>query len=503
MKPSIYISSVILAFWMLIMPSPISGQVIVEPGSFISVAAGGQLFIDTSFTILTDDTMSGHLCDRNPAGEIDITGSVIVERYLSADEWHNCASPVANNQSTVYTGTDLIFYYDETIIQNDWEFGWVMYEGMLSAMKGYDVYLFSPATVSYTAPSSAGLNTGNYSINVTRTDPPIGEIENRKGWNLIGNPYPSPVDWLRDQGWDKSTINDAKYIWDPVNQSYSIFLGGKDPIDVNNGTRYIPANQGFWVQALHNGSVKINNLCRVGQMENTPGFYKNTGFDYPILCLRVEVDGFYDETIIRFIDGATAGFDINQDACSFLGRSGNSPQISSACGRDYLDINTLPFIGESMEIPLNFKYSGNSICTLSILEKSNLCDFAEVYILDQHSNTLIDLSTKPEYSFPTNSGVESTGFMLYINPSEDIKNQITNDNAFSIFSFDKTICIVKNTARDMATELSVFDIYGNLMERCQIPVCNEYFHATTCPKGYYIARITSNDISISKKILIN
>ena len=116
---------------------------------------------------------------------------------------------------------------------------------------------------------------------------PNGEIESHKGWNLVGNPYPSPLDWLSEAGWDKSDINDAKYIWNPAAYNYTIFLGGSEPIGINGGTRYIPSNQGFWVQANQNGTLSVNNVARVGIMSSTPDFYKSTFSSFPLVCFQI------------------------------------------------------------------------------------------------------------------------------------------------------------------------------------------------------------------------
>ena len=147
-------------------------------------------------------TGSGYLVDQNAAGEIDITGDVTVQRYLTANEWHNTGIPVSNATTSVYAGTDLIFYYDETLILSDWNFGWVMmYPSALVPFRGYDGYFAtSPVTVSYTATVTETLNTVTYTFGITLTNSTPGEIPSHKGWNLAGNPYPSPVDWMAASG---------------------------------------------------------------------------------------------------------------------------------------------------------------------------------------------------------------------------------------------------------------------------------------------------------------
>ncbi len=204
-----YISTVFLVLWVNVT----CGQLVIGESSGITVTSGTSLYIGTDLYIKSDNSGTGHLADQNSSSDINITGSVTIERYLTQDGWHNISAPLDNLESDLITGTDLIFYYDETIIQNDWNFGWVMYDGPLDVMRGYDVFLPSTITANYFDNSSSHLNSGLYSIGVTKTDPANGEVESRKGWNLLGNPYVSPVDWLHPTAWDKSDINDAVYIW--------------------------------------------------------------------------------------------------------------------------------------------------------------------------------------------------------------------------------------------------------------------------------------------------
>ena len=282
-----------------------SAQFFVKQGSSITIKEGSSLYIGTTLTLGSDWTGSGYLADQTIDGDVSITGNVTVKRYIRGNGWHNVSKPVATANTSLFATTDLVFYYDETKIYNDWNFGWVWYDGNLSTMKGYDVYLdANDITVNYTASNSTGLNTGSYNIGVTLTNVANGEIESHKGWNLVGNPYPSPLDWLEETAWDKSDINDAKYIWFPTNDNYTIYLGGPAPIGINGGTQYIPSNQGFWVQAITNGTISVNNGARKGVISPTPDFYKNSNFSYPLISLITSSDSLSDETIIRFPDHA-------------------------------------------------------------------------------------------------------------------------------------------------------------------------------------------------------
>lgn len=490
-KRNVNIKTCFLIIVALVFSISAKSQFYISSGSSITITEGGSLYSNTDLIIKSNETVSGHLCDQTPVGEITITGDLLIERYFSASKWHNSACPVSNNNCGVYSGTDLIFYYDESIIQNDWDFGWVFYEGNLNPMIGYDVFLPEAETVNYTGTTSAELNTGAYSTNVTRTDVPNGEIESHKGWNLIGNPYPSPLDWLIETGWGKTPINDAKYIWNPINQNYTIFLGGAMPVGLNGGTRYIPANQGFWVQAIQNGTVQVNNSARCGIMEDTPGFYKNGMGNYPIICLRIDVDGFYDETIIRFLKNATDEFDKGLDACKFTGRAGKSPQISSFCADDLMAINTLSEVKQGMTIDLAFQFSEDKICEISLSPITALDDSIAIFIKDLVTNEIIDLRKTTKFSFFHHKQNNLKRFRLYINPAEDIKNNISSDNAYSVYARGKSIFITKKTSLDLSGNIKVYDMFGRKVAEKTMPSTNHFSFNLNSASGYYVIEISN------------
>ena len=421
-------------------------QLVLSPGSSITIKDGTSLYVGTSLYIKSDASGSGYLADQNSSGNCTIAGDKTVERYLTANGWHNISSPVSNANSNEFTGTDLIFYYDETIILNDWDFGWVWYDGSLSVMKGYDIFLPSTITANYTATGGELLNTGSYNIDVTRTNVANGEAENRKGWNLIGNPYPSPVDWLLESGWDKSDINDAKYIWNPSNNNYTIFLGGSSPTGINGGTQYIPSNQGYWVQAVQNGNISISNATRLGIMTSTPDYYKISNTTSEELRLIASGNGYTDETMIRFLNGTTSGFDINNDASKLFST------------HDYLK--------------------------------------------DLREQKMIYLNSQKIYHFYHDPSYSKSRFIIYFNPSQDVINSINPKSYFNISTYKNTLTITRNTAKQYNGEVSIYNMHGQRLTSFQLSNNIKTNVKLSVPAGYYIVSIVTENQVINSKIRI-
>ncbi len=480
----------------------LSAQFVVKPGSSITIKEGSSLYVGTTFILESNWVGSAYLADQTTNGSVNITGNVTVKRFIRGNGWHNVSKPVASANTSQFNTTDLVFYYDETKIYNDWNFGWVWYDGALSTMKGYDVYLEeNNLYVIYTATNSTGLNTGTYNIDVTLTNVANGEVESHKGWNLIGNPYPSPVDWLVESGWDKNDINDAKYIWNPVADNYTIFLGGSNPVGVNGGTQYIPSNQGFWVQATTNGNISVNNSARKAIISSTPDYYKNSNSSYPLISLVASGNSLSDETIIRFIENTSNGFDRNYDASKLYSGSLKVPQISTSSNNLEFAINTYPKIIDNSEIPLNFWCATSGHYCLELGENSNTNSINSIYLFDKFNKQFVNLSTERKYCFDHNNISIKQRFAILINPSNNKMISLKTASPFLVYSNNKNINISCLLTEKINAEVQIVNLMGQIVYSKTI---NDYntnivLHSGS---GYYIVRIISQDGQFNTKIFI-
>lgn len=498
------VSKICLLLGLVAIIPELFGQLTIEPGSFITLKEGGSLMINTELHLKSNSDSSGFFVDQTTDGDVTITGDITVERYMAADIWHNVASPVSNETTSCFTGTNLIFWYDETLIMNDWNFGWVWDTlGSLDVFRGYDIYFDgSPVLVTYHATGSETLNTGAYNMPVTLTvSVPPEPIEAHKGWNLVGNPYPSPADWLAS-GWDKSDINDIKYIWDGVQDIYTIFVGGGSPIGINGGTRFIPSNQGFWVQAIQTGSLGIQNSVRIGDMTGTPDYYKITPVDYPMVSLVASGNNRSDEVVIRFIKGTTEGFDLNYDALKLFSAAESVPQLSIRSGKDILALNTLPQISDNLAIPLDFLCGKSGYYGICLSQKTKLDPDVKVYLKDERLQKCIDLATNSYYQFYHEPSYTSHRFKIYFNPTSDFINNITPENYFSVYSGKNNITIIKNTEEQVSAMMKVYNITGQLLYIATLGFEDKSSFNVNFPPGYYVVSISSNQHVSNAKILI-
>ena len=172
-----------------------------------------------------------------------------VNQYLTYRTWY-MSSPVA---SASPSGMGAIKYFDETVAGNSWPAATTMTAG-----KGYFVTPIDDEDHISNILFNGTLNSGNQDITLTRT---LANTE-KPGFNLIGNPYPSYLDWTAvcSYSTDGGTTHPNQDIMPTTTMWYRTKASGTwDFVTVNGegvkspseatATKYIPPMQAFWVKA--------------------------------------------------------------------------------------------------------------------------------------------------------------------------------------------------------------------------------------------------------------
>src|SRR5690606_8715439 len=101
-------------------------------------------------------------------------------------------------------------------------------------------------TAEKTVEISGTVNNGNYSRTLYNHN---GKFTN--GFNLVGNTYPSPIDWDAADGWTKTNVDNAIYFFmagteDRYTGTYTSYVNGIKSDD-EKSSNIIPSMQGFFV----------------------------------------------------------------------------------------------------------------------------------------------------------------------------------------------------------------------------------------------------------------
>jgi len=367
----------------------------------------------------------------------------------------------------------------------------------LNVTEGYFVWsassISSPVDVSF----CGLLNTGNQTVSNLTFNDNIGEGH---GWNLIGNPYPSSVEW--DNTWSQSGIDATIYVYDGT--QYLIWnynLGGYG----SKGNGYIPSTQGFWVKANStNPSLIIPNNRRI---HISQAFYKSSEPVKNMININITGNGYSDEAIVGMIPEANDSYDSEFDAYKIYGIE-DAPQLFSLYEDLELAANIFPDIVNEKIIRLGIKTGNKAEYTFNFLGIDSFDSSIDVYLEDKviSDNTVdfINLRENPFYTFTTNIGTDIDRFVIHFNKNQaDIYNNPADDGSSDeivIYSYEKNIYVnypYNSQARATVHNLLGKEIFSKDLIRHQM----NRLHLNV-ERGYYIVKVVSQEALKTEKVFI-
>lgn len=474
-------------------------------------ARSGNL-ITNGFLTLISSASGTALIDGSGNGQV--IGNVTMERYIpSAFGYKYFSSPfTAANVGQYADDVELsasfatFFSYDE----NQSSTGWDVFTNVASLLvpgSGYALN-FGTSQTPKTVSTTGIVNNG--------TIGPLTVSNNNKtytrGFNLVGNPYPSPIDW-NAPGWNKTNVDNALYFFDAGTTdqyvgTYSTYINGVS----SNGVagNIIPAQQAFFVHVTDGsypvtGSIEFTNEVRVNNLN--PVFHKNSsGAPETIIRLNAsfpELSSTPDFAVLYYSNLASEKFDPSLDALKILNTDITVPSLYLlADDNNELSIKSLkaPSLNDQViRLGINSKMKG--LLRLKANEISNLPIGYSVYLKDKYTGRVQNLHSSPEYTFEISNGTINERFELIIS------NKVLTQNAFGTDSFNahlKDGClIVTLNLREEQVLLQVTDLLGRNIIQNDIFGEGQHNLGHIPAKGVYIISISTDMGTISKKIYLN
>jgi hypothetical protein len=426
----------------------------INDNANIQVAANiGQLTVDDTLLVNSGGTIT-LLCNNDslPTGSL-ITNGIIInngqmiyQRFIYAKRYAYITPPNQQTNANIFTnnpnGTyNPNFYaYDESYdavpdpdneLYSEWNDptngfanAWIATDNtIIQPGKGYAYYNDIDRKFELTGT----FLTGDQIITLSAhyNDANNGYFD---GWNLIGNPFPSALDWDA-AAWDKTAVYDVIYYWDASapgnvgNYKYYSAAGNYDDGSnvVNGGSRYIPAMQAFFVKVKdgYDGTQFI--IPQAARVHSTQYFWNKSGSKKTsqFIKLKVSANNFNDETVIRFIPEASEKFD-DYDAYKRFTPSQNYPQIFSFNPEYQTEyaINSLPLdkLDDTIGLGIQINSQQPSFWTLQLLN-NNIFD-RHILLIDKTLDSCINLTTRKTYAFWLDSGgYYRNRFAIYFKPN--------------------------------------------------------------------------------------
>ncbi|MCF8294851.1 MAG: hypothetical protein K9I34_02210 [Bacteroidales bacterium] len=254
--------------------------------------------------------------------------------------------------------------------------------------------------------SSSALTTGTLNVSLSYNATKATDDWNyTPGWNLLGNPYTSGIDWnLADRS---KFQDDYAYIYDPNK------IGGEGYITVDGSATgaYMGPTQGFFVlatPAANNTNFSFTSAMQV----HASTVYKNSE-NGELIKLRLSRSEFYDEITLRFREGSAFARE-HDDALKLYSFNTAIPQLFSYSAENIeLSVNTFALeeidgpVALGVIIPENGSY-------LFSLDEEALSLFPEGVLLEDTEAGIIHNLLDESYSFESESGTFPNRFKLYV-----------------------------------------------------------------------------------------
>lgn len=489
----------------------------VDVFDLVTVSSGT---LTTNGVLSLKSTVSRTASIAELAGGASISGGVVAERFIPAGtrSWWHISSPI--NGLTVsdwgddfpitgdFTGADdlggsnlpSIYWYDETHVDVVSDSGWTAFptsdlnETVVQG-RGYRAFLRTDGstTLGDTVVDMAGtINSGNISLPVSYTNPSSPAGDDAAGWNFVGNPYPSNIDWATGT-WTKTNLEDAIYVWDPSG-SYTAFVDGAS---VNGGVSRVAQGQGFWVRA--NAASPVLTITESCKTNTATTFLRTPGVPEDAVSISIVDGDDRSNTVLRFKEEATEGFDSKYDA-TYLG--GSYPVNITSYKLDYSEwyaVNSTPS-NEDRVIPIWVIHPGDKKTYELQFDVGELLDgTGQVILIDYYLGDEVEVYDGMIHEFEYDGSWASNGGSRF----EIMYRASTITSVDDILSSDE-ISILPNPVKAGEAfglagcvhdaEAEVYSVTGEYVSKIQIE-CGEAIQSELLNPGYYFLHAVHGEFS--------
>lgn len=500
----------------------VSGELLVDTkGSFVQIDKNGTFTLNANGnSIVRKETALKNAWYYYTYWSSPVSGQTIADAFPNTDSnrrfWFNTANYYDGNGDGVDDdGNDWVIAPGSSVMTPG--VGYIATSSRLGPYPSTDIVTFS-----------GYFNTGNISRNI------VYNATNASSWNLIGNPYPSALDFDAFYAANSDIINGVAYFWshhspplstNPGNQAlnfsqddYAMYVTGVGAgIAGASGvipTQYIPSCQGFFVVGLATRNAVFTNAMRKADGANNSQFFKDSNSkkndEKNKLWINLTSDnGVFNQILTAYVDGATNEDDglsydaprilANNYAAALYSQIEHSPKKFAVQGKDVTSLDA----NETIRLGFATNISAETVYTLSIAQlQGDFLTHNTIYLRDNLLDKVHNLS-EADYIFTSEVGEFNDRFVvIFNNPSESIDDLVAETNTLKIIevSDDQVTFMVYNNVT--IKSVSIFDVMGRELYRFKGNSSEETYLLTNLKNSIYIARVElSNGTFITKKAI--
>jgi hypothetical protein len=404
------------------------------------------------------------------------------EEYLSEQQWHYVSSPI--NSATIETYFNIyLMEFDEP--SGTWSYLVNPITTPLNVGQGYAAWASSALTGNATVSYEGTLNTGDITYSAIDYTPASANT----GYNLVGNPYPSSIEW--NSNWTSTNVDATAYFYDGTGYvTWNWFTG--------TGTAtsgVIPPTQGFVIMANATGASLT--FPQSERLNGTQAFYKETSTIENSLTLEISGNNYSDKIIVGFDYAATNSFDSNFDGYDFRGIE-DAPQLYTMGDVEYA-VNILSTESKNMIIPVGVEVGVPGSYIIKVEDIEGFSSFEAIILEDVKENTFTELNLRDVLTFTVEMNDDAHRFNLHFkNNTVGIGNNNTSN--IHIYSYDDMVYIQQ--PENFTGEVSIFNIMGQEVAHERATGESLMSIRITDGMGYYLVKVQNDDILTTEKVFI-
>jgi hypothetical protein len=354
--------------------------------------------------------------------------------------------------------------------------------------------------------------TGNVNIPLTNSA--------QSGFNLIANPYPSPISWAKLRNGNASVSN-AIYIYNADLGITTSYVNGVSTPASSSANDDIPMGQGFYVECSGNTNLTAQESNKVSNNTSADPLLRSTNASNinasvgSVIRLNIDGGGYHDDAAIRFHGSATNNYDMELDAKKlydspgYLGYPGawtKRTAIATQLNNKDYSINSIPYAHtQNAVLPVVAKVYTTGSYTISASDLQNIPSNVCVSLFDKVTSITHDLRMS-NYVCNISDTTNAARFVLTVCPDGLTTNVHTISAANNNIGISKDMNgVFVSFDYDVPVDatISVTNILGQtIMTPKKVKAAKEttYLNINTNDQLIFVTVETANN-RVTKKIL--
>lgn len=448
--------------------SVVSGQQTVNRALELNT---GTFTTNNNLVIASNNTVSGFIDNFTSGftGQLGAGEHISYTRLFAGGKGYRfVSSPIESGLNVSHfgsfvTGNDNFRYLPNNTPPTNFPTCWIFDESWPhndNNQKGW----YSQTTSGHSIVTARGyalLMPANNTVTLTgtpaMTNKAIAVSNSYSGFNLIGNPFPAPVDWQALRNTNTAFIGNTvqffqatgtyagqyrSYTYNGIS-GFGSDLGGGEYV-----TNTIQPMQAMFVQASGGGSFAFNAAARIAVSESR--FFEEQPMSQ-LLRLRIHGGTGADESMIVLGQG-TDDFNIQEDAVKLYGMVEGLPNIYTIVGAKNLMVNELSNEKTDRIIPVGVLITKTGSYSISVAGTETF-DKSVMFVLeDRLTGTFTDLRVQNQMEVVLPTGTYNNRFFLHLSPPVEIS--FTHE---SCHENDASITLKNPSATSWSLELNKTD----------------------------------------------